>query len=147
MADWIFALRDDDFTSALEGFAWHDAFVREMSLVSPSKLSASGDIVSPGATPDLRLVIGTPNGPHAGVEIHVHLADDVNLRGGQPLDARIHVARTSVELVLGPDAGRVRGRALRFRVLGKDALGDTPQLGRPYPPESDFDDDRFWQPR
>jgi hypothetical protein len=144
---WIFALRDDDFTSALEGFGWPDAFVRELSLVSPSKLSASGDVVSPGATPDLRVVIATPTGPHAGVDIHVHLADEVLVRGGQPLDVRIHVSRTSVELVLGPDAGRVRGRALRFRMLDKEAVGDKAQLGRPYPPESDFDDDRFWQPR
>src|SRR5688572_18899790 len=109
---WIFALGDEDFTGALEGSSWGDAFVREVSLVSPSKLSASGDVLAPGATPDLRVVIATPTGPHAGVDIHVHLADEVLVRGGQPLDARIHVSRTSVELVLGPDAGRVRGRAL-----------------------------------
>jgi hypothetical protein len=144
---WKFALGDGDFTDALAGFAWPDAFVRELSLVSPTKLVASGDVLSPGATPDARVVIATPSGPIHGVDVHVHLADDIQYRAGQPLDASVRVARTSVEFVLGHDAGRIRGRALRFRALELPSLTGDCILGRGYPPDAEFDDDHFWQPR
>ncbi|MGQ0824928.1 MAG: hypothetical protein ACT4OX_07875 [Actinomycetota bacterium] len=144
---WQFAIRNEDFEQAIADFVWDDAFVSEVSVVSPSRLLSNGLVRFPAATPDARIVIVTPSPPLHGLDVQVHLADEVHLRGGAPLVPRVHVGRTDVELVLGPDCGRVRGRALRFRVLTRPSAIEGGHLGRPYPPEPAFDDDRFWQPR
>ena len=145
--EWHFALATGDFENALAGFGWDDAFVSEVSLVSPSQLLPNGFVKFPAATPDLRVVIVSPTPPIHGVEVQVHLADEVQLRAGAELAPRVHVGRTDVELVLGPDHGRARGRALRWRVISRDDALAGARLGRPYPAEDEFDDDHFWRPR
>ena len=144
--EWQFAMRSEEFEQAVADFVWDEGFVAEVSIVSPSQLLPNGFVKFPAATPDARIVMVTPHPPHHGLDVHVHLAEEVQIRGGSSLAPRVHVGRTDVELVIGPDSGRVRGRALRFRVLSRSAAAAT-QLGRTYPGEADFDDDRFWRPR
>lgn len=145
MTDWTFALDAGDFERASGEIDWKDAYVGECSLVSPSRLLPNGLVQFPNATPDLRMVVVVPQAQCA-IEFHVHLADEVHVRQCEQVRPGVIVGRTDVELSLA-DAGLVRGRALRWRVLeGADAWA-AGRLGRAYPPDDEFDDDRFWRPR
>jgi hypothetical protein len=144
--EWTSAEREGDLEAALCEFDWSNAFVREVSAVSPSRLLPDGSVVAAEVPADLLLTIVAPCGPLAGIELHLHETRSVAVPFDQDLFVTAKVSRTEVWLSLVPNGISMSGRALRWRILDRAEAEAVGRYGRLYPVHLG-DDPRLWRRR
>ncbi len=143
--DWQYENATGLMESALAGFHWPCAFVRELSAVSPSEIRQDGGVVNPEAAFDVRIMMFAGCSPIQGVELHLHEAKGVYVPAQAQLSVTTEVHHDSVRLILTSGAPAMVGRALRWRVLTRAEATDRGRYGRGYP--YDLEDARLWDSR
>jgi hypothetical protein len=138
-------VESDPAEGDLLDFHWQCSFMREASVVSPSRVQADGSVAGAESPLDLRVTLVAPCGSVPGVELHLHQADAVHLPGRSEPSFRLDVRRDRVTVSLGGE-GQMRCRALRWRALTADeAQGPARRYGFGFP--DDLTDPRLWEPR